>query len=80
MRFYNYNKSEEDTLRGAKQVVIHVDKKLVTPRKGITLRKAMGLVHPMFNMAQEVKIPAKNGWTTDQIVAVQRPQNDLGLF
>jgi protein JBTS26 len=50
IKFYNYNKSEEDTLRGAKQIVIHVDKKLVTPKKGVTLRKAPGLVHPMMDM------------------------------
>ena len=50
VRFYNYNKSEEDTLRGVKQVVMLVDKKYVTPRKGVSLRKAFGFVHPMFNM------------------------------
>jgi hypothetical protein len=49
IRFYNYNKSEEDTLRGAKQVVIQVDKKYVTPKKGVTIRKAPGLVHPLLN-------------------------------
>ncbi len=51
VRFYNYNKSEEDTLRGVKQVVMWLDKKYVTPRKGISIRKACGLVHPMFNMS-----------------------------
>jgi hypothetical protein len=42
-----------------------LDKKFVTPRKGISIRKACGFVHPMFNMGQDVKIPVKSGWTTD---------------
>ena len=50
IRFYNYNKSEEDTLRGAKQIVMWLDKKYITPRKGVCLRKAPGFLHPLFNM------------------------------
>lgn len=65
IRFYNYNKSEEDTLRGVRQLIMWLDKKYITPKKGITLRKAPGYVHPMFNMSQEVKVPIKSGWTTD---------------
>jgi protein JBTS26 len=65
IRFYNYNKSDEDTLRGVKQIVMWLDKKFITPRKGITLRKAPGFVHPMFNMGQDIVLPIKNGWTTD---------------
>jgi hypothetical protein len=42
-----------------------LDKKFITPKKGITLRKAPGYVHPMFNMGQDIKLPIKIGWTTD---------------
>ena len=70
VRFYNYNKSEEDTLRGAKQVAMWLDKKLITPRKGVVLRKAPGFIHPMLDMGQDIKLPVKNGWTTEQIIPV----------
>jgi len=46
-------------------VIIWLDKKFATPKKGITLRKAPGFVHPMCNMSQEIRLPFKNGWTTD---------------
>jgi formylmethanofuran:tetrahydromethanopterin formyltransferase len=49
VRFFNYNKTEEDTLRGAKTVVVKLDGKLLTPRKGICLRKATGFVSPLLN-------------------------------
>lgn len=65
VRFYNYNKSEEDTLRGVKQLIMWLDKKYITPRKGITIRKAVGFLHPLFNMGQDIKLPVKTGWTTD---------------
>ena len=32
LRFYNYNKSSEDSLRGVKQIVISVDGKLMTAK------------------------------------------------
>jgi protein JBTS26 len=48
--FYNYNKSVEDTLRGARTVVMKLDSNYITPRKGVSLRKAPGYVHPMMNM------------------------------
>ena len=40
IKFYNYNKSLEDTSRGIKTVVISFDKKLLTPKRGITISKA----------------------------------------
>jgi hypothetical protein len=70
VRFYNYNKSDEDTLRGVKQLIMWLDKKYITSRKGASIRKACGFVHPLFNMGQEIKLPVKNGWTTDQIVSL----------
>jgi len=50
VRFYNYNKTEEDTLRGAKVIVMLLDKKHITPRKGVTLRKSPGFVYSMLDM------------------------------
>jgi len=32
LKFYNYNKSAEDSLRGVKQVVISIDGKLMTAK------------------------------------------------
>ena len=46
VKLYNYNKSTDDTLRGSKQVIIKVDERFVTPKKGITLRKAPGFIEP----------------------------------
>jgi hypothetical protein len=73
IRFFNYNKSEEDTLRGAKQVLMWLDKKYITPRKGLTVRKATGFVHPLLNMGHDIKLPVSNGWTTEQIIPMQKP-------
>ena len=44
IKFYNYNKSYEDSLRGSRQVVIKIDDRLMTPRKGVSLRKAPGFI------------------------------------
>eukprot|EP01105_Mastigella_eilhardi_P004514 TRINITY_DN1601_c0_g2_i1.p1 TRINITY_DN1601_c0_g2~~TRINITY_DN1601_c0_g2_i1.p1 ORF type:complete len:1195 (+),score=273.20 TRINITY_DN1601_c0_g2_i1:2-3586(+) len=41
-RVWNYNKSLEDSFRGAKQVLIYLDDKLVSPPEGVTFRKAPG--------------------------------------
>lgn len=46
LKFYNYNKSAEDSLRGAKTVIIKVDGKLMSSSKGVTLRKAPGFTLP----------------------------------
>ena len=77
IKFYNYNKSPEDSLRGAKTVVIKIDGSLVTPAKGINLRKAPGFVLPpdplMCNdMGQLVQLPFNEGWKPNQIMAVQK--------
>jgi hypothetical protein len=42
LRFWNYNKSDEDTYRGIKNVRILVDNTLATVESGIVLRKAPG--------------------------------------
>jgi len=42
IKFYNYNKSEEDSLRGSKTITIKADGKLMTPKWGVVLWKALG--------------------------------------
>lgn len=39
---YNYNKSEEDSLRGTKTITIKADGKLITPKWGVVVWKALG--------------------------------------
>ncbi|MEE4248038.1 MAG: DUF4457 domain-containing protein [Kangiellaceae bacterium] len=42
LRLWNYNKNEEDTYRGVKNIRISVDNVLVTVESGVVLRKAPG--------------------------------------
>ena len=42
IKFYNYNKSPEDTLRGSKIIWIKADGKFRTPRRGIVIKKSIG--------------------------------------
>lgn len=79
IRFYNYNKSEEDTLRGVKLIVVKLDGKLLTPRKGVSLRKAFGFVNPLLDPGQTIKLPFKEAWTNEQIMPFQR-QAGPGVF
>jgi hypothetical protein len=44
-------------------VVIKIDDNLVTPKKGITLRKAPGFVLPDLDLGQTITLPFKEGWT-----------------
>lgn len=43
IRIWNYNKSEDDTKRGVKLINVVADKILLTPEKGILVRKAYGI-------------------------------------
>lgn len=75
IRFYNYNKSVEDSLRGVKTVIIKMDDKLVTSEKGITLRKAPGFVLPedelmRSDIGQTVCLPFAEGWKTNMILPI----------
>lgn len=74
LRFFNYNKSPEDTLRGVKQIVIKLDGEYVTSKKGVTLRVAPGCVHGAMDIGQTVSLGQQRsiGWTNVQIVPVQR--------
>jgi hypothetical protein len=72
LKFYNYNKSQEDTLRGVRQLVIKVDDQLVTAKKGVTLRKAPGFQLPDFDLGQVISLPFKEGWNNEQIIPYQK--------
>jgi len=45
--------------------VIKLDDNLMTPKKGITLRKANGFMVPDLDIGQIVQIPFRNGWSND---------------
>ncbi|XP_029802522.1 protein KIAA0556 homolog isoform X1 [Suricata suricatta] len=52
LRFWNYNKSPEDTYRGAKMVHVSLDGLCVSPPEGFLIRKGPGNCH--FDFAQEI--------------------------
>ncbi|XP_061849540.1 katanin-interacting protein isoform X2 [Colius striatus] len=52
LRFWNYNKSPEDTYRGAKVVHVLLDGQSISPSEGFLIRKGPGNCH--FDFAQEI--------------------------
>ncbi|XP_050761708.1 katanin-interacting protein [Gymnogyps californianus] len=52
LRFWNYNKSLEDTYRGAKVVHVLLDGHSISPPEGLLIRKGPGNCH--FDFAQEI--------------------------
>jgi len=75
IKFFNYNKSVEDSLRGVKTVIIKIDGKLVTPNQGITLRKAPGFILPEDELmrndsGQMIHLPFSDGWKSNMIVPI----------
>ncbi|NXE06898.1 K0556 protein, partial [Lophotis ruficrista] len=52
LRFWNYNKSPEDTFRGAKVVHVLLDGHSISPPDGFLIRKGPGNCH--FDFAQEI--------------------------
>lgn len=77
IKFYNYNKTPEDSLRGAKTMIIKIDGKLVTPAKGITIRKAPGFILPhndlqLNDISQFVAVPFTGGWKPSMITPLQK--------
>ncbi|KAK3784012.1 hypothetical protein RRG08_025207 [Elysia crispata] len=52
VRVWNYNKSPEDTYRGAKVMHVQINDRQVSPSEGFLLRKGPGVCH--FDFAQEV--------------------------
>ncbi|XP_043416180.1 katanin-interacting protein isoform X2 [Prionailurus bengalensis] len=65
LRFWNYNKSPEDTYRGAKIVHISLDGLGISPPEGFLIRKGPGNCH--FDFAQEILF-------VDHLQARQLPQ------
>ncbi|NXJ80810.1 K0556 protein, partial [Trogon melanurus] len=55
LRFWNYNKSPEDTYRGAKVVHVLLDGHSISPPEGFLIRKGPGNCH--FDFAQEILFP-----------------------
>ena len=56
LRVWNYNKSEEDSQRGVRQMVLHLDGVLLSPPNGVLLRKAPG--HARYDHAQLIPLHA----------------------
>ncbi|KAK6170887.1 hypothetical protein SNE40_019176 [Patella caerulea] len=63
LRIWNYNKSREDTYRGAKIVHVKIDGRQVSPPSGFLIRKGPGSCH--FDYAQEINFTCKNNNSTD---------------
>ena len=55
--FWNYNKNQEDTARGVKEIVLYLDGKCLTDM-GVTLRKAPG--NSDYDFAQVISFPYKD--------------------
>jgi hypothetical protein len=75
LKFYNYNKSLEDTYRGVKLVTISVDGKLVTPMRGVVIRKAPGVA--FFDFGYTVRLPHTREWEADEIAVYNQPSFGL---
>uniref|UniRef100_A0AAX7T2Z0 KATNIP domain-containing protein n=1 Tax=Astatotilapia calliptera TaxID=8154 RepID=A0AAX7T2Z0_ASTCA len=69
LRFWNYNKSPEDSYRGVKLIHLFLDDVPVSPTEGLLIRKGPGNCH--FDFAQEIlfvdflQTPADNGSNED---------------
>ncbi|KAH3873709.1 hypothetical protein DPMN_036945 [Dreissena polymorpha] len=61
LRIWNYNKSKEDTYRGARTVHVSIDGKVVSPPEGFLVRKGPGNCH--FDFAQEISFSPQS-WNT----------------
>ncbi|XP_056018588.1 protein KATNIP homolog isoform X4 [Ostrea edulis] len=57
LRVWNYNKSSEDTYRGARAVHVQIDGKQVSPSEGYLIRKGPGNCY--FDFAQEIVFAAQ---------------------
>ncbi|XP_043231543.1 katanin-interacting protein-like [Amphibalanus amphitrite] len=54
LRVWNYNASQEDSYKGARNCIVSVDNKRVSPAEGFVLRRAPGNTH--YNFSQEVAL------------------------
>ena len=71
IKLYNYNKSKEDSLRGARTVVIKSDGKLLTPRRGVIVKKATGKLIRDYDFGQFIPLPYTDGWNNKQIIPLK---------
>ncbi|KAH9498867.1 hypothetical protein Btru_004902, partial [Bulinus truncatus] len=69
LRVWNYNKSPEDTYRGAKIMHVYINDKIVSPSEGYLLRKGPGVCH--FDFAQEINFSNSSSSNLDNMPAYQ---------
>lgn len=62
LRIWNYNKSPEDTYRGARILHITVNDRVISPPEGILVRKGPGNCH--FDFAQEISFTPTDASST----------------
>ncbi|XP_072167978.1 katanin-interacting protein-like [Diadema setosum] len=62
LRVWNYNKSQEDTYRGAKIVHVWLDGQQVSPSEGFLIRKGPG--NCFFDFAQDLSFASQTNWQT----------------
>lgn len=77
IRFWNYNKSVEDSLRGAKTVTIKIDGRFISSENGLTLRKAPGFTLGYDDLmrddfGQTICLPFAEGWKPNMILPLQK--------
>lgn len=73
LKFWNYNKSTDDSFRGAREVHVKLDDRIISPQEGFLLRKGPGNVH--FDHGQEIyliKSPKENSAPNVKTVDVER--------
>ncbi|XP_015753722.1 PREDICTED: uncharacterized protein KIAA0556-like [Acropora digitifera] len=73
LKFWNYNKSTDDSFRGAREVHVKLDDRIISPQEGFLLRKGPGNVH--FDHGQEIyliKSPKENSALNVKTVDVDR--------
>ncbi|XP_045212183.2 katanin-interacting protein-like isoform X2 [Mercenaria mercenaria] len=68
LRIWNYNKSKEDTYRGARILHVAIDDKLVSPDEGFLVRKGSGTCH--FDFAQEISFTPQSWNPTTALSAL----------
>lgn len=71
IKFFNYNKSEEDSLRGVRTVLIKANDKLLTPRRGVVIKKASGKLIPGHDFGHFISLPFSDGWIQKQIIPLK---------
>ena len=71
IKLFNYNKSKEDSLRGARTVIIKSNGKFLTPKRGVIARKASGKLILDYDFGQFIPLPYVDGWSSNQIIPMK---------